>query len=39
MSGLAMVLFTWDGEKATINLGALLLVVAIVAMVWGMFRG
>lgn len=38
MSVLALTLFTWDGETATVNLLALLLVVAAIGMTWSLFR-
>jgi hypothetical protein len=38
MSALATVLFTWDGETATVNLVALALVAFIASMAWRLRR-
>ncbi len=38
MTAAAITLFTWDGETATVNLGGILLLVALVALAWSLFR-
>ena len=38
MSALAMTLYTWDGETATVNLWALVLVVGVIGMTWSLFK-
>lgn len=38
IAALGMVLFEWDGQTATVNPWAVVLVVALIALTWSVFK-